>query len=164
MTWLAPLLVPAGAILFRVRGGLWDLGSTTLGRAIWAVGMTALAVAASFDWWLLLLAPALFVGCVLPWWGSIDMARNEGAWLVDAVLQTARGVLWVLPAGAVLWWAAGWLPAALAVLPGLICAACYEAGWRIPSRTRGFARGAELGEVLFGAAIGAGLMAALLAL
>lgn len=155
-------LVPVGAILFRIRGGLFDLGSTTVGRLIWSVGMAMLVVIASVDWRAIALAPALFVGCVLPWWGSIDMGRNEGSRALDALLQTARGVLWVIPAVGVILWIDGRLGAALVAVSGLLCAPAYELGWRIPSRVRGFAQGAELGEVFFGAAIGAGLAAALL--
>jgi hypothetical protein len=155
-------MIPLGAILFRIRGGWLNLPSTTVGRMVWSVGMTVLPVAATMNWWLLLLAPALFLGCILPWWKSIDMGRNEGRLIIDAALQTARGILWVLPAVALLYWQYEWAALA-ALIPGLLCAAAYEAGWRIPSEVPHFSRGAELGEVIFGAMIGAGLASAIIA-
>lgn len=148
-----PLL---GALLFRIRGGWLSLPSTTLGRLAWSCGMALGVAGATLDAWALALAPALFVGCVLPWWGSLDLGRNEGEAWRDALVMTARGVLWVLPAaGLVAWWR-GW-PAVGLVVAGLACAPAYALAWRIPSNAPGFARGPELGEVIFGAAIGAAL-------
>lgn len=149
----------AGALLFRIRGGWLQLPSTTLGRVAWSAPMAALAALASADWWLLGLGPLLFLGCVLPWWQTIDLARNEGRFWRDFIVMTGRGVLWVAPAFPLLFWREGW--ASLFVLAaGLSCAALYELGWRTPSNVRAFARGSELGEAYFGAAIGAGLAVA----
>lgn len=159
--WVLLALIPLGAILFRIRGGWLRLPSTTLGRAVWSVGMTVLPVAVTLNWWLLLLAPALFAGCVLPWWKSIDMGRMEGDLWVDAALQTARGVLWVLPAALLLAWLYQ-LAAVPLVVAGLLCAIAYELGWRTPSDVRHFTKGAELGEVYFGGLIGLGLASTIL--
>lgn len=157
--WFALLLIPLGAVLFRIRGGWLSLPSTTLGRAVWSVGMTL--IPAAITWRLVVLAPALFLGCVLPWWQSIDMGRNEGTLARDAVFHTLRGALWVLPASAAGWWALGpWT--LLVMIPGLLCAGWYELGWRTPSSVKHFTRGSELGEVYFGAAIGFGLALAIL--
>lgn len=163
MSWrvlVAASLPLAGALLFRVRGGWLALPSTTLGRCAWSIPMAGLATLASGDWWLLGLAPLLFIGCVLPWWGTIDLARMEGRYWRDVAVMTARGLLWVAPALPLLAWRDGWSSVALA-LAGLACAGLYELGWRTPSSVPGFARGAELGEVYFGAAIGAGLALAI---
>jgi len=149
-----PLL---GALLFRVRGGLFRLPSTTLGRAVWSVGMTVPIVGVTLNWWLLLLAPLLFAGCVLPWWKSIDMGRNEGSYWVDVAFQTARGVCWVLPAVALMGWQYGFIAAAPLLIAGLLCAPAYELGWRTPSTIPGLTRGSEVGEVYFGFLIGLGL-------
>lgn len=153
-----PLL---GAVLFRIRGGWLGLPSTTLGRLAWSCGMTAGVVALSLDWWLLGLAPALFVGCVLPWWDSIDLGRNEGNAWRDGLVMTARGLAWVAPAAALLAWREGW-PALGLVAAGLACWPAYALAWRVPSAVPGFARGPELGEVAFGFLIGAAFALAVL--
>lgn len=162
MNWLSLTLIPLGGILFRIRGGLLRLPSTTLGRLVWSIGMSIIPVSITLDWRLAILPVALFVGCVFPWWGSIDMGRDKGSWLIDAALQTARGVLWVLPAACLLVWTHGWLAGGIVAATGLLCAPLYELGWRTRSKVRGFAQGSEIGEVYFGAAIGAGLAAAII--
>lgn len=157
--WYALALIPLGALLFRIRGGWLDLPSTTLGRAVWSVGMTI--IPAAITWRLAVLAPALFLGCVLPWWKSIDMGRNEGTLLEDALWHTLRGFLWVLPAVVAGWWAIGaW--SSLLLIPGGACAGLYELGWWTPSSVKDFTRGSEMGEVYFGASIGAALALAII--
>jgi hypothetical protein len=157
--WFSLILPLLGAVLFRIRGGWLNLGSSTGGRAVWAVGMTI--IPALITWKLAVLAPALFAGAVLGWWKSIDMGRNEGSWIQDAVLQEARGILWVLPAAAAAAWALGWWAVAVGI-SGVLCAPAYELGWRTPSTARNFTRGSELGELYFGACIGIGLAVAIL--
>lgn len=154
------LLILVGAVGFRIRGGLLgDYGSsvgTTVSRIIYSVGLAVVITLLSGNWWLGLLAPALFLGCVLPWWQSIDMARDKGKWSTDFVLQSARGLLFTLPAGAVLWWLGyEWWPG----LVGLSAGFLYEIGWRIPSKVKGLERGSPIGEALLGAVIGGSLAA-----
>lgn len=150
-----------GALLFRIRGGWLALPSTTAGRLAWSLGMGLAVLAARPDPWLALLVPALFAGCVLPWFGTIDLGRNEGTALRDGLVMTGRGLAWIAPAAAVLAWREGWQAAGV-VVAGLACWPAYALAWRVPSRVPGFARGAELGEVFFGALIGAGLALAVL--
>ncbi len=154
-----------GGFLFRVRGGALPTGSTTIARLIWSVGMAALAVALSYaggvwamNWWLLTLVPAFFLGCLCPWWNSIDMGRNEGTFWKDFLVMMGRGVLWVLFAAAGL----GLLGySAMYVFAGLLCPVCYTIGWRLPN-TKWIKQGTEYGEILFGMVCGAGLALSIL--
>jgi hypothetical protein len=109
------------------------------------------------DWWeMLIVALALWSGARLGWPSSLDLGRNEGEWFDDLMAHTGRGVLWVLPAAiAVLVLDLG--PAVFLMFAGSACGAAYEAAWRIPSAVPGLRQGPELGEVLFGSAIGAAL-------
>lgn len=153
MIWAVAAMTLLGAALFRLRGDA-IVGSTTAGRLLWSCGMAAGLAVVAFAWWPLILALALFVGCLFPWWGSIDMGRNDGTWLKDAALQAIRGVLWVVPAAVVTTHFAGawWV-----VLVGLTAVPFYEIGWRLPL---GSWRGSPAGEILFGGAIGATLAVA----
>lgn len=97
MDFLLPFI---GAALFRLRG--WSgIGSTTLGRLIWATGM-AVAVIASTPLPLelsLLLPIAFFAGT--PWgtFGAIDLATNEGRGDKDMALNALRGLVFSAPVG-----------------------------------------------------------------
>lgn len=151
-----------GAVLFRVRGGLLGdygilgNGTTGISRIIYAASLAAFIVLLTWNLWLAALAPALFVGCVLPWWGSIDMARDKGKWFRDFILQSARGLLFTLPAGVVLWWLGyEWWPGLVGLSAGLL----YELGWCIPSKVKGLETGSPIGEALLGAVIGGSLAA-----
>lgn len=161
----APLVLAAG---FRLRGAAafmrWTgRGATTARIFAWAlpVGLCAWALGA---WWpyAIALGVASWVGCLAPWYGSLDLGRHEGTWLRDFAMHSFRGVLWTLPMAAVLfaaqftvwpevgaggWW---WL-----LIAGALCGLLYEAGYRVNE-----ARGTEIGEVLFGAAIGVALVLA----
>jgi hypothetical protein len=145
-----------GAVLFRIRGGLLgDFGirgvGTVASRGIYAVGLALATAALMGDYRLALLAPALFVGCVLPWWKSIDIGTNEGNPWRDALLTSLRGILFTLPAGVVLWWLGyQWWPGLVGILAGPL----YALGWQVPSKVRGFERGSAIGEALLGAIIG----------
>lgn len=149
-----------GAILFRIRGGLLgDYGAelgTIVSRLAWAIGLASGGALVAWDWLILLIAPGLFVGCVIGWPSSIDMGRNEGTWLRDALGMLWRGPLWTVPAGATLvlvgyphgyWFAAS----------GLLCPVCYELGWRVPYSAKWAVDGSAWGEIIFGATIGAAL-------
>lgn len=165
LTWaLAGALIGAagfwlrGAALFARATGR---GATTARVVAWAVPLALLCWAATPlpGCWALALAVALWLGSLPGWWGSIDLGRNDGWWARDAALHTARGVLWGAPAAVVLWLAGGawWWP----VLAGLACAPAYEIGWRL--RPVGDARrpaATEIGEILFGAAMGAAVLVA----
>jgi hypothetical protein len=152
-----------GAVLFRVRGGMFAIGwGTQGGRGAWAIGMTLLCgyLAGWTDWRLALLAPALFIGTVPGWWMSLGLGRTAVtarwidwyAWLRDVQVMAARGLWFTIPALPVLWWTGhDWWPA----LVGILCPICYQIGWILPFRHRG----PVWGEVLFGAVLGAAFAA-----
>lgn len=149
----------AGAALFRLRGDvlisklLGVKNATTEGRLAWAIPMAGLAALAAGDWRLLALAPALFLGSVFGWWGkSMDLARGEGKYWSDFAWLAARGSMWTLPAGLVLWWLGHpwWFG-----LVGITCPLAYEIGWRIEDKAK--TQGAPY-ETVFGAVLGAALI------
>lgn len=158
----AVVIILALAVGFRLRG--WEgferitgRGATTARIVCWAipVGLASLALGMS---WLAALAMgiAAWVGCLPGWWGSLDMGRHEGGFWRDFALHSLRGVLWTAPMAAVLWWFGGaWWSL---VVAGAACGLIYEAGYRIAAIARGrMGGGTEIGEALFGAAIGAAL-------
>lgn len=160
------MIALAGAILgggaFRLRGWsgfarLTGRGATTA-RLMWAIVMGAFAVAVGAAWPVAsAVAVGLFLGSTLPWWQSITLGRDSrdgpAAW--QYLRHAARGVLWTAPAAAM---AAGaailvgmpWHPWAWLALAGLACVPAYDAGWRLRPVSA-----TEIGEVLFGAVIGA---------
>jgi hypothetical protein len=143
---------PAGAILFRVRGGLIPGIGTSVSRLIWSAGMAGFAVAAHGDWWLASLAPVFFLGCIFGFPACIDLGRNEGEFRKDFALLTLRGLWFTLPCAPLLWWFGhGWWFGFV----GLAMAVLYEAGWRLPDFK--YLRQTEKGEALFGALCGVAL-------
>jgi hypothetical protein len=150
----------AGAVLFRVRGGLLDLWhidiGTVRGRIAWS-SLGVLVALLAVDWRLVGLCPLLLAGTFMGWPRSIDMGRNEGEWQVDFYAHMGRGIFFTLPCAPLLWLVTGndWFG-----YVGLLAGPLYELGWRTPSKIPGFLRGAEMGEAYFGAAIGAALAVA----
>lgn len=161
------LMVIGGGVLggasFWLRGSalferLTGRGKTTA-DAVWACTMAALFAAAAAgraEWWHpLAVAVGFFVGGRPPWWKSLRLCHDpdEKCCLCVWVRHTLRGFLWVVPAALsldLLGYEGVWLVAA-----GGLVGPCYEAGWRTWP-----ARATEVGEVLFGALIGAGIVAA----
>lgn len=149
------LLLAAG---FRLRGDAafhrWTgRGATTARLVAWALPVGLSGFALGLGWWSLVLGVAAWAGSLLGWWGSLDLGRQFGGFWRDFALHSARGVMWTAPMAAVLFVAGGawwWLLAA-----GALCGALYEAGYRAWP-----ARGTEVGEGLFGGAIGAALVLA----
>lgn len=145
------------AVLQRITGR----GATTARIVAWAAPLALLCWAVTLLpwWWCVAIGVALWLGCLPGWWGSLDMGRNGGSWARDFALHTLRGVVWVAPVAAVLAaaGAAWWWP----LLAGMTCGVAYEIGWRL--RPLGDARrpaATEIGELIFGAAVGAALIAA----
>jgi hypothetical protein len=174
------LAAGAGAIAFRIRGGLlsdrWKI-SGQLQRGVYAAIMAAVMLAAGWPWpvagWRLALLgcaflAAWFLGAVaFGTFGAIDAGRVEGNAVRDGFLNALRGVLYALPAAAAL---AGfraslgdthgaWM-AAVMLAAGACQGLAYEAAWRI--RPRHERRPTELAEFLTGACLGAGAAAACL--
>ena len=157
LTILAAIIGAAG---FRLRGSvLWSQwtgrGIGTARLVCWATPLPLLCLCVAP--WLLapLLAAGLYAGSVLPWWRSLSLGRNavDGSWIGAAARHTARGLLWAAGPAAALWWMDGawWLPLAA----GALIVAPYEMGWRVDPT-----RATAIGEVGFGAMMGAAIMAA----
>jgi hypothetical protein len=149
----APVILGAG---FRLRGAalferITGRGATTARIVCFATPAGLLAWATGFPWpYALAMGVAAWLGCLPPWWGSLDLGRHAGGYARDFALHTLRGVVWVAPMAAVAFLAgAAWWPL---ILAGLMCGAVYEAGYRVSER-----HGTEIGEAAFGALIGAGL-------
>lgn len=157
------ILAALGAALFRLRGSEMFAKVTGRGKttadAVYAVGL-ALPFTSSMPWFgVPALAAALWVGGRLGWWKSLSLGRNpaDGDVRGQFIRHTFRGVLWTAPA-AVAAVTIGSPPMALLVA-GALCAAAYEAGYRLSDRGGVFGRlgGTEWGELFFGALIGAAL-------
>lgn len=148
-----------GALANRLRGGMVGriipgIG-TQLSRVVFAVMLVGSAAWQlwAVEWWMAVAAVAWWLSCIVPLFGSIDMGRNEGTVWGDAAKGAARGLIWAVPAAAVLWWQGfEWWPM---VPAGLLFPVCYEIGWRLDWRQREF-RPTEVGEWLFGFCLGAG--------
>jgi hypothetical protein len=113
-----------------------------LGLFGWALGLPPIEASA--------LAVAAWIGCLAPWWDSLDLGRQEGTWLRDFAWHTLRGALWVAPIWLVVLLSFGsWWPLAVVAL---LCGIVYELGYRLWP-----AKGTEVGEALFGALIGLAL-------
>lgn len=159
-----------GGAAFRIRGWsgfgrITGRGATTarvfwgacmglLAWASWAPGVVALALAAG-----------LFLGALPGWYRSLSLGRapQDRPALGAYLRHFLRGVAWTLPAGvlagAMAWWLGGsaW-PAVLVGASGVLCVPAYEVGWRLRPMWDARSPGAtEIGEALFGAAIGAAI-------
>lgn len=158
-----------GAGMFWLRGSSkfeeWTNRGKTTGDLVWAFVVSA-PMLMFLDWYNVIgLALALFVGGRAPWWKSIDMGRNtttfdNTTFLHDVVMQTIRGVLWVLPAAAFVFFVIDWMADTRALWllgVGLLCAPAYEFGWRLNPLEKWRPSATEIGELLFGGAIGLGL-------
>jgi hypothetical protein len=157
---------------FRIRGGLWNTvivqyipwGSTTARLVAWATPTAVLGTLwYGLTWYYMpILILAVWLGCLLPWFGSLDMGRNQHSWGRDFAVISLRGVAWTLPASVVFLFVGALLPACGLLLCGAAMGIWYEAGWRTPSMIPQFQQGSELGELYFGLMFG--LTLALLAL
>lgn len=150
MIFLAALL---GGAAFWLRGSAlfeqWTGRGATSARFMWG-GVVALLVLAGGLWWPLFPAVVLaaWLGCIPGWWGSLTLTTPQ-----HYAMHAMRGVVWVLPL-AVLFEVAG-AQGAVVLLSGAACVPAYWLGWRLlPSRAT------EIGEALFGAAIGAAVWSA----
>ena len=149
----APVVLGIG---FRLRGAaiferVTGRGATTARIVCFAIPAGLLAWGMGFGWpHALAMGFAAWLGCLPPWWGSLDLGRQYGGFWQDFALHTLRGLVWTAPMALVVWHVGGawwWL-----VLAGLLCGVAYEAANRARPT-----RGTETGEVVFGALIGAGL-------
>lgn len=141
-----------GAVLNRHRGGWLPTGHTEVARADYAIGFALLAMLAAWDWRLAALAPIM-------WLGSL---AGNAAWfhvtsILDVIKGSGSGVLNVIGACAVIAIFAHWWLAAPLLVAGMCKGPLYWLSWRIPSKVPALATGPEIGEALFGAALGAAI-------
>lgn len=137
--------MPFGATTARL---IWATSTALpfVGMAIW-LGL--------FSWQLLALPVTLWLGTIMGWQGSLDLARNEGHYWRDFAVMTARGLLWTLPTAALLTWVLWPTVVWPLLVAGALCAVLYEIAWRMPQSWKPpFAPGPEMGELFFGAAVG----------
>jgi len=153
-----------GGLGFRVRGGLWGerigWGATKARFVAWATPMAFIqyfAWSQSAIWMIPIFIIAWWLGCLLPWWKSLDMGRDEGPWWKDFILHSVRGIWWCLPPVLVMWGLTLSIPfSTLLILgAGLLCGVVYEIGYQIKERVSDFMQGSEYGEIIFGALIAA---------
>lgn len=142
-----------GGAAFRLRGAAlfeqWTGRGATSARLMWGAALALVAVLGGL-WWPL--APAVvlaaWLGAIPGWWGSLRLETPH-----QYAMHFARGIVWVLPL-AVLFETAG-LAGAVVLLSSAACVPAYWIGWRVMP-----ARATEIGEALFGAAIGASVWSA----
>lgn len=163
MVCLAILLFSVIASLgFRLRGGLFGQqigwGSTTARLVAWALPMTIITFFMVPDYPLWAIVPTLltwWVGCIFPWWHSLDMGRLSGTLLQDALLHSLRGIIWVLLPVILVGFIAG--PSLLLVIPllaSLLCGPSYMLGYYISEEISNRMGGTEYGELIFGFIVG----------
>ena len=159
-----------GASSFWLRGSakfeqLTGRGKTT-GDLVWAALLGAFAMVGGLPWeWSLALVAAFFAGGRLPWWGSLDMGTMAHSWGRDLVVHSARGLLWTLAAGLVMWFAGGGWQAVVLAASGLLAGPAWALGFQLrpPGKTsQGFPNATEVGELVFGGIIGVALALAVL--
>ena len=148
---IALLTAPVGAFLYRHRGGFLPTGHTQLARGDFSLGMAALLYLATGDWrFALASVPLWFLGSLAPngdWMGIADLEQfGEGI---------VSGVLNVLAVCAAALLFGHWALAACLFVAGGMKGPAYLAGkfwprWDVPQ----FHAGPEMGECLFGAALG----------
>lgn len=148
-----------GALGFWLRGSslfatLMGRGATTARLLAWAIPMGLVAwLLTPLGWpWAVGVGVAMYLGCLLPWWGSLDMGNSEGTFIKDFLMHTLRGIIWVAPTIAVMIYPVGMFAGLPLLGAGMLCGVAYEIGWMVWKE-----RATEVGEVLFGGLIGAGL-------
>ncbi len=152
---LAWLLVPLGAILWRLRGGLlnnltghtnWLGFNDTVVRVIYSFGLAAAyGLLTGWTWHTPALAVALFAGCTIVGWFGAQLYPVR--WRDIGLLSLSGGLRMAFVAAALL---SPW-----PLLAGLLCGPIYWLAGRIPQPWGwGFWQ-----EWLFGGAIGAALAA-----
>ena len=134
--YLELLIIPAMAMLFRLRGGLWGdtfkrifgvlWGSTTNRVIFWGI-CPGLIIGWLLNSWQagVITAVLFYIDSVIGWYDSLGMGfNNDGtSTLRDIIVLTLRGLMWAAPVGVVCWWwGVTWWP----MIPaGLSCAPMY---------------------------------------
>lgn len=151
------LLALLGGLGFRIRGDsivseLLGGSATQVGRAIWALSLS-IPAAIFYGPLYLLLAPALFVGAMPGWYGSVDLGNNENSFERDLYVMAMRGIFFTLPAGIVLYFL-GHNNSMIFAWSGILCPLLYSIGWLVPIKNRWIGKGTPLSEALFGTYVG----------
>lgn len=159
---LVGLVVGAG--MFWLRGsakfGEWTGRGKTTADTLWAAAMAALAFWAGMKWYgAVAVGLGLWLGARPGWWQSLSLGRNaaDGAEGLQYLRHATRGMLWVL-GGAFGAWLGGasYVPLLIA---GFLCVPAYVAGYALrEGDTSPYTNPTAVGEMLFGAAIGAAVV------
>jgi len=160
------------SIGFRIRGGLFgqQIGwGTTVARFVsWAIPMTAITFLTVSGYPLWAIVPTIlawWLGCLFPWWHSLDMGRMSGTLLQDTIMHSLRGIIWVLPPVVLVGIIAGpSLVLAIPLLISLLCGPSYVLGYYISEKISSYMGGTEYGELIFGFIVGLSISASYLML
>lgn len=159
---LAGLLL--GAASFWLRGSAKFNEWTGLGKTsadlLWAGLMGLLAAVAGMGWYGAVgVAVGLWLGGRAPWWRSLSLGRHaaDGAEGLQYLRHATRGMLWVAGGAAGAWLGgASYLPLLVA---GVMCVPAYVAGYALREGDDSpYTNPTAVGEMLFGAAIGVGVV------
>lgn len=153
-----------GGVTFWLRASsvfesLTGRGKTTA-DAVWALFMAALAALANAEWYgALAVGIGMWLSARPGWWQSLSLGRNaaDGAEGLQYLRHAARGMVWVA-GGALGAWLGGLSPLPL-LIAGTLCVPCYVIGyaWR-EGHADPYTNPTAIGEFLFGAAIGVGVV------
>ena len=137
-----------GAFINRVRGGFLPTGHTQIARAIYAAAFSGMVLIATGQWLLAMLClPAWFFGAMAPNdWGQVRSPGEVFQGAVSGVLNVV-GVFTLLVAFG---HPVGVLLLGVGIAKGRLY---WLAVHKIPSRVPHL-QGGEIGEALFGAALG----------
>lgn len=123
-------------VAYRVRGGWIDVGSTTLGRIIYASAyvMACYLINMDLSWWALLLLPLMWLG-LTPGWGQVfDIGTRDGDVSEDTYLMAGRGMIMFAMPAIVFSLALDNNMAFWYTLSGLAVGAFYYASWHLIPR------------------------------
>lgn len=126
------LFIVLGGLANRIRGGLWSLPSTTLGRLVPSTLMGLFLVYLTNNWYLFPIGTlSWFIGLIPGWgkWYDLGRTANEKGFWHDAAALSLRGLFILLPLVISLY---GFLDIlAYGVLGGLAMPLFYEPHWRL---------------------------------
>ena len=112
---------------------------------------------------------AQWATATIPLFSTISLGRGDGTWLRDFSMLSLRGVLGAVGVAAVLFGVDHFTGANYLWWPVLVLGAfegvAYTIGWTqpIPTTDNGFNAPTEIGEILYGALLGLGLVIGLTA-
>lgn len=154
-----------GAGMFWLRGSAkfaeWVGRGKTTADLLWAISMGLVAAWAGMKWYgAVAVCLGLWLGARPGWWQSLSLGRNaaDGPEGLQYLRHATRGMLWVA-GGAFGAWLGGasYVPLLIA---GLMCVPAYVAGYALREGDGSpYTNPTAVGEMLFGAAIGAAVVA-----